>query len=495
MKYLEITEDKHKQSLDELNKHAKNGGESVVALTAPWCGHCKALKPELNKMRSKLKGGNGIVANVSDKYHSQLDMDTTVDGFPTIRHFKGGKKVSDYEGKRAAEELAQFANNSLNSAIQAGGGKRRKTRRRRRKRGAGGVVSKLTSNNTSKKNNNGIVVGGIEIKNNSTQNDIEYITLYNIILGRLEEYSNSGLGSNDASYHVNKDWSIPRAIKELKTNRAKTRELILDIASLISSYNLDLRDNEVLAIAFSLYIALVGGEPFDDGTDIQRMLGLLAYGKEYYDGNNFRYGKPRQPRLLSKKLKKIFIEITRTGDRGSLQSQIRRKMMGLNNPRSNKNSSTRGARNTTKGGKRNKRRKTRNKKKRKKKRSKTKKRGGGLCASRQQPACKDMDAIKTHTFSPQKIRSSRQADATAPSLIMKIGQCSICFKIGEGWLRRGTTPAIAVALWLDALRQHNWIPYGRNLQEQNGYLYHFMARLAKEMNEAIETVRNPSEES
>ena len=81
------------QSLDELNKHAKNGGESVVALTAPWCGHCKALKPELNKMRSKLKGGNGIVANVSDKYHSQLDMDTTVDGFPTIRHFKGGKKV------------------------------------------------------------------------------------------------------------------------------------------------------------------------------------------------------------------------------------------------------------------------------------------------------------------------------------------------------------------------------------------------------------------
>ena len=74
MKYLEITEDNHKHSLDELNKHAKNGGESVVALTAPWCGHCKALKPELNKMRSKLKGGNGIVANVSDKYHSQLDM-------------------------------------------------------------------------------------------------------------------------------------------------------------------------------------------------------------------------------------------------------------------------------------------------------------------------------------------------------------------------------------------------------------------------------------
>ena len=215
MKYLEITEDKHKQSLDELNKHAKNGGESVVALTAPWCGHCKALKPELNKMRSKLKGRNGIVANVSDKYHSQLDMDTNVDGFPTIRHFKGGKKVRDYEGKRAAEELANFANNSLNSAVQTGG-KRKKTRRRKKRGGGGAAVSKPIGNNTSKKNNGGMIVGGIEIGNNTARNDIEYVTLYNIILGRLEEYSNSGLGSNDASYIVSEDESIPRAIKELK---------------------------------------------------------------------------------------------------------------------------------------------------------------------------------------------------------------------------------------------------------------------------------------
>jgi len=138
MKYLEITEDKHKPALDELNKHAKNGGESVIALTAPWCGHCNAMKPELKRMRSKLKGGKGIVANVSDKYHAQLDMDTQVDGFPTVRHFKGGKKVRDYEGKRAAEELANFANNSLNSAVQTGavqvgGGKRKKTRIRRKR--------------------------------------------------------------------------------------------------------------------------------------------------------------------------------------------------------------------------------------------------------------------------------------------------------------------------------------------------------------------------
>ena len=99
MQYLEVTKDAHQNALDKINKHAQNGGESVIALTAPWCGHCNALKPELAKMKSKLRGGNGIVANVSDKYHSQLKMDTKVDGFPTIRHFKGGNKVKDYEGK------------------------------------------------------------------------------------------------------------------------------------------------------------------------------------------------------------------------------------------------------------------------------------------------------------------------------------------------------------------------------------------------------------
>ena len=86
-------------------------------------------------MKSKLRGGTGIVANVSDKYHSQLKMDTKVDGFPTIRHFKGGNKVKDYEGKRAATDLANFANSSLNATMIGGRRKkRRKTKRRKTKR-------------------------------------------------------------------------------------------------------------------------------------------------------------------------------------------------------------------------------------------------------------------------------------------------------------------------------------------------------------------------
>ena len=486
MKYLEITEDNHRQALDELNKHAKNGGESVVALTAPWCGHCKALKPELNKMRSKLKGGKGIVANVSDKYHSQLNMDTQVDGFPTIRHFKGGNKVRDYEGKREAADLADFANNSLNNLVQTGGGKKRKTRKRK-KRGAGGVISKQTGNSASKKNNRTPVVGGIKIGKDTSKNDIEYVTLYNIILGRLDMYSRGGLGSNNVSYEqLDSNSSVSRAIKELKINRARTRDLLLDTATMISSYNLDLQDNEVLAIALALYISLVGAEQYDDGTDIQRMLGVMAYGDEYDEDD-----KKDSYRTKSKNLKNIFIEITTKGERGSLQSQIRRKMMGLNNPRSNKNSSTRAARKTSGGRRKNKRRKTHNKKKKRKKRSKTKKRGGGLCASRQRPPCEDMRAISSQILDPQNLKSTNKPDDNAPKLVVKIGQCGVCFKIGSGWLKKDTVPAAAVGMWLDALAtHHNWVPYGRNLSERNSNIMFTMVELTRMINSAIDVIHN-----
>ena len=42
MQYLEVTNDTHQNALDKINNHAENGGESVIALTAPWCGHCNA---------------------------------------------------------------------------------------------------------------------------------------------------------------------------------------------------------------------------------------------------------------------------------------------------------------------------------------------------------------------------------------------------------------------------------------------------------------------
>ena len=80
-------------------------------------------------MKCKLKEGDVIVSNVSDKYHSQLEMDTDVHGFPTIRKYNGTKKLKDYEGRRIAVDLAKFAN-ELISDIKVGG--RRKTSKKRR---------------------------------------------------------------------------------------------------------------------------------------------------------------------------------------------------------------------------------------------------------------------------------------------------------------------------------------------------------------------------
>ena len=74
-----------------------------------------------------------------------------------------------------------------------------------------------------------------------------------------------------------------------------------------------------------------------------------------------------------------------------------------------------------------------------------------------------MTAIKTHTFLPSKLRSTRAPAANSPSLVVNIGTDDICYKIGTGWLRENTEPMLAVALWLSALNEnHNWIPDGRD---------------------------------
>ena len=65
-------------------------------------------------------------------------------------------------------------------------------------------MSKPTSNNTSKQNNSGMVVGGIEIKNNSAQNDIEYVTAYDVSV-RKNYIKSKHIGPNTNNFDNFKD--------------------------------------------------------------------------------------------------------------------------------------------------------------------------------------------------------------------------------------------------------------------------------------------------
>ena len=117
-------------NISNVNKLMNNKNQKVIAkFYADWCGHCKDLNsrvmPEVERDIKKQKG-DGIFLNVREEYISQLEGNTNVDGYPTIRLLVGGKKKKDYNGKREVKDLAKFIKKSL--------GKCRRTRKQKTKR-------------------------------------------------------------------------------------------------------------------------------------------------------------------------------------------------------------------------------------------------------------------------------------------------------------------------------------------------------------------------
>jgi len=84
---------------------------TMVLFYAPWCGHCKTMKPDYEKLRKKyMKNPNKNVVMIDCDDHKEFASKAGVQGFPTIRLYKNPKdnKYVDYEGPRTAEAIETF---------------------------------------------------------------------------------------------------------------------------------------------------------------------------------------------------------------------------------------------------------------------------------------------------------------------------------------------------------------------------------------------------
>jgi thiol-disulfide isomerase/thioredoxin len=106
--------DSNENNMNDLNREMFNGKKinnlTVIFFLAPWCGHCKDLKPVIDTIQRDLNKTklNGIMARVYDDDINKMRYKKTVNSFPTISIFDKKGKYKDYEGSRNKEDLNRF---------------------------------------------------------------------------------------------------------------------------------------------------------------------------------------------------------------------------------------------------------------------------------------------------------------------------------------------------------------------------------------------------
>ncbi|KAM0257335.1 hypothetical protein ACHAQJ_004422 [Trichoderma viride] len=102
---------------------AQSNHTSIVEFYAPWCGHCKSLKPAYEKAAKNLEGLAKVAAvDCDDDANKPLCGSLGIQGFPTLKIVRPGKKagrpvVEDYQGQRTAGAIVEAVAAKINNHV------------------------------------------------------------------------------------------------------------------------------------------------------------------------------------------------------------------------------------------------------------------------------------------------------------------------------------------------------------------------------------------
>jgi thioredoxin 2 len=84
----------------------------VVDYWAPWCGPCRMVAPELQKVAAR-QAGRVIVLKVNTDALSDIGQRFNIRSIPTLAIFAGGREIARTTGARPAPEIEAFIAQSV----------------------------------------------------------------------------------------------------------------------------------------------------------------------------------------------------------------------------------------------------------------------------------------------------------------------------------------------------------------------------------------------
>jgi len=109
---VELTDSDFDSSLEGMDT-------ALVMFYAPWCGHCKKLKPEFDRASKDLLANDPPVT-LAKIDCTEAGKDTCnrfeVRGYPTLKIFRGGELSQDYNGPRDAGGITKYMKSQVGPA-------------------------------------------------------------------------------------------------------------------------------------------------------------------------------------------------------------------------------------------------------------------------------------------------------------------------------------------------------------------------------------------
>ncbi|KAK2735630.1 protein disulfide-isomerase precursor [Myotisia sp. PD_48] len=104
----DVPSDVHALKTDTFKAFIEKHDLVLSEFYAPWCGHCKALAPEYELAATELKSKNIPLVKVDCTEEAELCQQYGVEGYPTLKVFRGPDSNKPYTGARKAPAITSY---------------------------------------------------------------------------------------------------------------------------------------------------------------------------------------------------------------------------------------------------------------------------------------------------------------------------------------------------------------------------------------------------